>query len=301
VVSKTLKTLGLAGVLPQLIAEVSLPDAPVEKPNGHVLSVFGSNLTEKASRGQLSRIVERNREITALQQQVVTADGAWLLLVGQPGVGKRAVIEGLAEWIVDGLCPPSLHFRRVVEVSAIALLASTRFPSELEDRVARLLREAGSRDILFISDLRLLLAGGGSAPKVCQMIADANPVVISTMTLAEYEQAVGGASISRERFRVHPIEPPSRQAAIEMTSVHQELLELEHEVSIAPGAIDASVDLFPQMFPEKASPGGALELLRQGCVYVAESKPTGRGRSVDAVVIAGLVSRSTQVREGYTP
>lgn len=301
VVSKTLKVLGLANILPQLIAEVSLPDTTLEKGNGHVLSVFGTDLTEKAGRGQLVRIVGRNREIMALQQDVVAIDGAWLLLVGEPGVGKRAIVEGLAEWIVDGLCPSGLRFRRVFEICATALLTSTRFPSELEDRVANLLRAVGSRDILFISNLHLLLAGGGLAAKVCQMIAESAPAVISTMTLAEYEQAMGTAGIFRERLRVHRIEPPSRQVAAEMTSVHQELLELEYEVSIAPGAIDTSVDLFPQVFSEKASPGGAIELLRQGCVYVAANQATDRSRNVDAEVISKLASNSAQMSEGQGP
>ena len=294
VVSKTLKALGLGNILPQLIAEVSLPDAAAERPNGCVLSAFGSDLTEKAGRGQLVRIVGRNREITALQQDIVAARDAWLLLVGRPGVGKRAVVEGLAEWIVDGLCPPRLRFRRVIEVSATALLASTRFASELEVRLGTLLREAGSRDLLFVGDFYHLLTAGDWAAKVRQISAGTKTAIIGAMTPEEYERVIKAAAVSPEWLRMHPIEPPSRPTALEMTAAHRELLELEHEVSIAPGAIDTAVDLFPQMLPDMSSPGGALELLRRGCTAVAQGQRAGR--NVDAKAIAELVHAAKGVQ-----
>ncbi|MFV1966861.1 MAG: CHAT domain-containing protein [Pirellulaceae bacterium] len=244
-------------------------------PNSSVLSLLTSNLTDTTRRGQSIRAIGRNSEIGALVRAVATRE-ANVLLVGERGVGKTAVVEGVADWIADGLCPDRLSGYQVVEVSGRGLAETTRFSGDVLARLQRIMAEIPDNTILFFDDLDALLsatqAGGDAANQgaLDRLFLDDSNVKIATMTGDAF--ANGSVANSRwlESFQVQRVEPPSRDEAIEMLAVHRESLEQRYGVTLGNEALEQAVDLSGECRARKALPGSAIDLL-----HVAGRPPTG--------------------------
>jgi hypothetical protein len=203
-----------------------------------VLQDFGQDLTDKARRGQIPKIVGRDREIAAAMESLLLTENANPLLIGEAGVGKTAVVEGLAACVAEGRCPKRLRSARIIELSAGDLVANTRLRGEFEQRIQQLLAEAQGDVILFIDEIHTIV-GAGSAEggldagnMLKTALARGELRLIGSTTHADYKRSIARDKALSRRFQPQMIAPPSREATIEILAARQPLLEQAHNVGI---------------------------------------------------------------------
>jgi len=281
---------GSAGVRPGLAARPAL-------------ETFGEDLTAKAKQGLLPQIVGRDREIETAMETLTMMETANPLLVGEAGVGKTAIVEGLAQRIADGDCPVKLRSMRVIELSAGALVANTRLRGEFEQRVRDVLEEARENVILFIDEIHTIVGAGsaeGSGPDAGNMLKTAlargEIRLIGATTHAEYKRTIARDKALSRRFQAQMISPPSREATIQALSARQAALEEHHHVRISKAAKVAAVDLSGRYILDKQWPAKARDALERACALAATKRArrkTASGVTVTAAHVAEVVARQT--------
>jgi ATP-dependent Clp protease ATP-binding subunit ClpB len=286
VVVQALRQLRLGWLLHEPLTDDAVRQ-PAEDASGRgILAAFAADLTEKLGRGQLQKPVGRYEEIGALMHALIAPDAPVPLLVGQAGVGKKAIVEGLADWIRSDLCPGELRARHVLEVATPSLMAATRFGSDLEQRLQALFTADRQRTVLFFDRIDCLVNEElPGAVHLWQMAAEHRLLMLGSCPPDSFEKAIEPDPRWSARFRVLHIQPPSAETTCEILRAHRELLELEHQVTISEAAIEAAVALSGQRVSETAWPGKALDALRQACRQVARDQ-TLRRRVVDEQDIA---------------
>ncbi|MGE0129097.1 MAG: AAA family ATPase [Blastocatellales bacterium] len=267
------------------------------------LESFGEDLTEKARRGLLPQIAGRDHEIETAMQTLTLMENANPLLVGEAGVGKTAIVEGLAQRIASGACPKKLQSMRVIELSAGALVANTRLRGEFEQRVRDVLEEARENVILFIDEIHTIVGAGsaeGSGPDAGNMLKTAlargEIRLIGATTHAEYKRTIARDKALSRRFQAQMISPPSREATIQALSARQEALEQHHDVRISKAARIAAVDLSGRYIVDKQWPAKARDTLERACVLAASKRArrkTAGPVTVTAAHVAEVVARQT--------
>lgn len=267
------------------------------------LEAFGEDLTAKARQGLLPQIVGRDQEIEMAMQTLMLTENANPLLVGEAGVGKTAIVEGLAQRIAGGDCPEKLRSMRVVELSAGALVANTRLRGEFEQRLRDVLEEARENVILFIDEIHTIVGAGsaeGSGPDAGNMLKTAlargEIRLIGATTNAEYKRTIARDKALSRRFQTQMIRPPSREATIQALSARQPALEQHHGVRISKAAKVAAVDLSGRYIVDKQWPAKARDALERACVLAATKRArrkTGGGVTVTVAHVAEVIARQT--------
>jgi ATP-dependent Clp protease ATP-binding subunit ClpC len=281
--------------------EISNKEGRVEVKS--VLATFGVDLTEKARRGELPVIVGREREIETAMHTLLLTENACPLLVGDAGVGKTAIVEGLAQRIARRECPERLQTMRVIELSVGGLVANTRLRGEFEQRVRDLLDEARGDVVLFIDEIHTIVGVGaaeGVGPDAGDMLkaalARGEIRLIGATTHAEYKRTIARDKALSRRFQAQIISPPSREATIQALAARQEALEAHHAVRITKAARVAAVDLSGRYIVDKQWPAKARDTLERACVFAltkrARNQAAGRVK-VTAEHVAEVVARQT--------
>jgi ATP-dependent Clp protease ATP-binding subunit ClpA len=251
-----------------------------------VLEEFGQDLTDKARRGRLNEVVGRESEIATALQTLLLLENANPLLVGDAGVGKTAIVEGLAARIAQGRCPKRLQGARIVELSAGALLASTRYRGDFEERMQAVLAQAREQQvILFIDEIHTIVGGAGdgaldAADMLKAALARGELRLIGATTEAEYRRSIARDRALSRRFEVQHIAAPSREATIGVLGSRQTVLENHHGVRILPAAIVAAVDLSGRYIMDKQWPAKARDVLERACVLACTENGPRRARRV---------------------
>lgn len=274
-------------------------------PRRSALATFGVDLTEKARQGQLPEIVGRDEEINTALRTLLLLENANPLLVGEAGVGKTAIVEGIAQRIVRGPCPKKLQSMRVIELSAGSLLANTRLRGEFEQRIQEVLAEARDGIILFIDEIHTIMGAGsaeGSGPDAGNMLKTAlargEIRLIGATTHAEFKRTIARDKALSRRFQGQTIGPPSRDATLLVLSARQSALEKHHEVKISEESRVAAVDLSGRYIVDKQWPAKARDVLERACVLaVTEGEAPHGGVSVEVTAehVAKVVSQWTGV------
>lgn len=271
-----------------------------------VLSSFGVDLIEKARSGLMPQVVGRDAEIDTAMQTLLLTENANPLLVGESGVGKTAIVEGLAQRIAEGRCPKRLQEMRVVELSAGALVANTHLRGEFEQRMQEILSAARENVILFIDEIHTIVGAGsaeGSGPDAGNMLKTAlargEIRLIGSTTHADYKATIARDKALSRRFQVQMINPPSREATIEILSARQAVLERHHGVRILEEAIVAAVDLSGRYIVDKQWPAKARDVLERACisaVTLTEQPLSSQPVAVTPEHVAQTVARQTGIR-----
>jgi ATP-dependent Clp protease ATP-binding subunit ClpC len=286
-------------------ARLSDSDAEVEKPHTSdpsTLKMFGVDLTEKARSGHLPEIVGRDEEIETALQSLLLLENANPLLVGDSGVGKTAIVEGLAQRIVSGRCPAKLRSTRIIELSAGALVANTRYRGEFEQRIQQILAEASRDVVLFIDEIHALTGAGiaeRGGPAAGDMLkaalARGEIRLIGATTHAEYKASIARDRALSRRFQLQIVRPPSREATMRVLSSRQTKLEEHHGVKVTDEARVAAVDLSGRHILDRQWPAKARDVLERACVMAVTEQPSGSSEEVIAVtrehvarVVAGI-------------
>lgn len=244
--------------------------------SGDVLERVGVDLTALARRGDLEPVRCRDAEIARVVDILLRASKNNPALVGKAGVGKTAIVEGLAQRIAAGDVPPALKDARIVALDHVALLAGTAFRGQYEERLRRLI-EALAADpdlILFVDELHNLIGQGtamGAAMDAANMLKPAlvrgDIRVVGATTGEEYERWIRNDPALERRFQPLTILELDAIQTWEVLVARRPRLERHHAVAITDDALKAAIVLTDQFVPERARPDKAIDVLDEACAH----------------------------------
>jgi ATP-dependent Clp protease ATP-binding subunit ClpC len=257
-------------------------------PSKDILSQFGRDLTQLAREGSISRAIGRDEEIKRIARVLLQAKKGNPILVGEAGVGKTAVVEGLALRLVDAHVPAALQGSRLVELSLGSLVAGTKYRGEFEERMQAIIAkcENDRSIILFIDEIHMLLGAGAASSSMDAAnllkpaLARGSLRCIGATTVEEYRKHIETDPALERRFQVVWIDEPSPRAAIQILEGLRPTLEKHHGVQISPSAVEKAVELTVRYLPELRLPDKAIDVLDQACARVMLSTFTPRGDSL---------------------
>jgi len=233
------------------------------------LDHFGRDLTELARRGKLDPIIGRENEIERVTQILSRRKKNNPVLIGEPGVGKTAIVEGLAERIVENKVPQTLENRRVVTLDMASLVAGTKYRGQFEERLKAVMNEiTNSKDvIIFIDELHTIVGAGGAEGSL-----DASNIFkpalsrgelqcIGATTLNEYRKYIEKDGALERRFQTVMVEAPSSEDTLKILQGLRPKYEEHHKVKISEEALEASVKLSDRYISGKFQPDKAIDVL----------------------------------------
>ena len=243
---------------------------PGQEEQQSALEQFGINLTERARQGKLDPVIGRDSEIRRVSQVLTRRTKNNPVLIGDPGVGKTAVVEGLAQRIVAGDVAESLKDKELVSLDISALVAGAMYRGQFEERLKSVLKEITESDgriITFIDELHVLMGAGGGEGSVAAsnmlkpMLARGELRLIGATTLDEYREFIEKDAALERRFQPVYVGEPSVEDTIAILRGLKERYEAHHKVAIADGALVAAASLSNRYIPSRQLPDKAIDLI----------------------------------------
>jgi len=234
------------------------------------LDKYGRNLTELAQQGKLDPVIGRDEEIRRTIQVLSRRTKNNPVLIGEPGVGKTAIVEGLAQRIVDGDVPEGLKNRRIIAIDMSSLVAGAKYRGEFEERLQAVLAEiqaAEGRIITFIDEMHTIVGAGASEGSVDAsnmlkpMLARGELRLIGATTLDEFRKYIEKDSALERRFQPVLVEPPSVEDAIGILRGLKERYEVHHGVRITDAGLVAAAVLSDRYITGRLLPDKAIDLV----------------------------------------
>jgi len=246
------------------------PSAQEGTPSGSlVLDQFGRNLTQAAREGKLDPVIGREQEIERVMQVLSRRTKNNPVLIGEPGVGKTAVVEGLAQKIVRGEVPETLKDKQLYTLDLGALVAGSRYRGDFEERLKKVLKEIRTRGdiILFIDEIHTLVGAGAAegaidaASILKPMLARGELQTIGATTLDEYRKHIEKDAALERRFQPIQVAEPTLSHAIEILKGLRDRYEAHHRVSITDAALVAAASMADRYINDRYLPDKAIDLI----------------------------------------
>ncbi len=237
----------------------------------NALNKYSKNLNELAQSGKLDPVIGRGEEIRRVLQILSRRTKNNPVLIGEPGVGKTAIAEGLAHRIVNGDVPENLKSKRVFSLDMGALIAGAKYKGEFEERLKSVIKEVTQSDgeiILFIDEIHTLVGAGGGGEGAMDAANILKPALargelraIGATTLAEYQRYIEKDKALERRFQKVYVDEPDTEAAISILRGLKERYEVHHKVRIKDEAIIAAVELSQRYISDRFLPDKAIDLM----------------------------------------
>lgn len=248
------------------------------------LSKFGVDLTKKASEGELDPVIGRDEEITRMMQILIRKTKNNPILLGEPGVGKTAIVEGLAQLIVKKAVPTSLANKRVIALDMSALIAGAKYRGEFEDRLKAVVDEVkkAGNIILFIDEIHTIVGAGASegsmdaANILKPALARGELHAVGATTLKEYRKYFEKDAALQRRFQPVNVAEPSVNEALQILRGIKDKLEVHHNVNITDSALVAAAKLSDRYISGRFLPDKAIDLIDEAAAELKmqiESEP----------------------------
>ncbi len=295
-------------------------DAPMKESRSKTpaLDSFGRDLTELASEDKLDPVIGRENEIRRVMEVLSRRTKNNPVLLGEAGVGKTAIVEGLAQQIVDGSVPEVLRDRRIVVLDLALMVAGTKYRGQFEERIKAVMNEVRRAQsvILFIDELHTLVGAGGAEGAI-----DASNVLkpalsrgeiqcIGATTLDEYRKYIEKDGALERRFQTIMVDPPSKTETIDIIYGLRDRYEAHHRVKITDRAIAAAVELSSRYISGRFLPDKAIDVIDEAGASVRlmamtkppeikelESRITHLNAEKDAAVAAQDFERAARLRD----
>ncbi len=234
-----------------------------------ILDQFGRNLTQSAREGKLDPVIGREREIERVMQVLSRRTKNNPVLIGEPGVGKTAIVEGLAQRIVSGDVPETLRDKHLYTLDLGALVAGSRYRGDFEERLKKVLKEITTRGdiILFIDELHTLVGAGAAegaidaASILKPMLARGEIQTVGATTLDEYRKHLEKDAALERRFQPVKVEEPGLVHTIEILKGLRDRYEAHHRVTITDDALVAAANLADRYISDRFLPDKAIDLI----------------------------------------
>ncbi len=259
----------LGRVLVQLRGSVRVTDETPES-KFQVLEKYAVNVTDKAREGKLDPVIGREEELRRLMQILSRRTKNNPVLIGEPGVGKTAIVEGLAQKIVSGDVPETLKNKDIVMLDIGSLIAGTKFRGEFEDRFKAFIKEIQSSEgkiILFIDEIHMIVGAGmaegaiDASNMLKPALARGELHAIGATTLKEYQKYIEKDAALERRFQPIIVEEPSVEDSISILRGLKEKYEMHHGLKITDDAIIAAVNLSARYITDRFLPDKAVDLI----------------------------------------
>ena len=285
------------------------PTRPNAAPQTRLLDQFSTDLTAQAAAGELPPVIGRQTELEQIIQILCRKNKNNPALIGEPGVGKTALAEALAQRIAAGEVPEALQDKRLVSVDIANLVAGTKYRGEFEERMQELvteLKRAGNV-ILFLEELHTIV-GAGSAEGAIDASNILKPAlgrgelqVIGATTLAEYHRHIEKDAALDRRFRTVTIQEPDAAQTMAILRGIRPSLEKHHGMSISDAALEASFRLADRYLHDRRHPDKAIDLMDEGAAYARMHHPVaGHSHLYSCIVGVSDIINALSERTGIS-
>ncbi|WP_333813354.1 ATP-dependent Clp protease ATP-binding subunit [Muricomes intestini] len=247
------------------------------KGRGAAVEQFCTDLTAEAEEGRLDPVVGREEEIYRLMQVLSRRTKNNPCLVGEPGVGKTAIIEGLAARIAMGVVPEGMKGKRIYTLDLPGMIAGSKYRGEFEERMKGLIAEVKANEniILFLDELHTIIGAGGAEGAIDASsilkpsLARGELQLIGATTIAEYRKYIEKDAALERRFQPITVEEPTKEQCLEILKGLKEKYETHHKVIIGDDALEAAVQLSERYITDRNLPDKAIDVLDEACSKVS--------------------------------
>ena len=282
------------------------------------LDKFGRDLTEMARKEQLDPVIGRDKEIERVIQILSRRTKNNPVLIGEPGVGKTAIVEGLAQMIVDGRVPETLSNKRVVTLDMGSMVAGSKYRGEFEERMKKMVDEIRENKniILFIDELHTLVGSGAAEGSIDganilkPALSRGELQCVGATTINEYRKYIEKDTALERRFQPVMVDEPSEEDALQILHGLRDKYEAHHRVRITDAALEAAVKLSARYLPDRFLPDKAIDLMDEAAskirlqAYTApkdikdlETKLEAVRKEKDAAINAQEFEKAAQLRD----
>ncbi|MDR1801122.1 MAG: ATP-dependent Clp protease ATP-binding subunit [Lachnospiraceae bacterium] len=267
----------IIGESPRMMASEDNQNGPMYRRNEIILEQFATDLTAKAREGKLEPVIGRDAEIRRLMQVLSRKTKNNPCLVGEPGVGKTAVVEGLAARLASGLVPESMQDKRILTIDLAGMVAGTTYRGEFEERLKKLQKEviAEKNVILFMDEVHTLIGAGAAkgsmdASNILKPSLSRGEIqLIGATTLSEYRKYIEKDAALERRFQPITVEEPNIPECLEIMRGLKEKYEEHHRVTIDDESLNQAVKLSKRYINDRFLPDKAIDVLDEACARVS--------------------------------
>jgi len=244
---------------------------------GEMMEQYGTDLTKQAEEGKLDPVIGREEEINRLMQILSRRTKNNPCMVGEPGVGKTAVVEGLAERIAAGTVPDTMKEKRALTLDMSGMVAGSKYRGEFEERMKKLIAEvkAAGNVILFVDELHTIIGAGGAEGAIDASnilkpsLARGELQMIGATTLEEYRKYIEKDAALERRFQPVTVEEPTTEQCLEILEGLKSRYENHHHVVIQEEALKAAVNLSERYISDRFLPDKAIDVVDEACAKVS--------------------------------